>query len=438
MATDQDHITQARKVLTSRTLRLRWRYYDGTQPRLWLTPKLRSMFRALADSMDENYCGLAIHTRATRLEVTGFAGDGSAAAEELWTADRWPTRQSDWFRWALVYGYAYLIVADDDGDRTIAPNRPTLVWHEPSVDDPSRVEVAVKQWFDGDVWRSNVYDDEEIRRYVARGTDQSRSKPPAPDAYMRDSDDEGGPHGFDRCPVIPTYAYGYEAPVLIDQIASPQDRINKLAANKFVAAEFGAFRQRIFFTTQGLADEDVEQTPDTAVVLDPGDPNNPARMAESTPTDLANYDNAKAAEVDGLFTIALLPRHLRVAGTAQPPSGAAIKADEGPLVEALYDHQREFGAALTDAFGLLGIDADPVWRSPEILDETAAAATVRAFVDSGVPWQDAVKRYAGWTDEDVQDLTPAAGPAVAQANGTAGNATGAALLQAFSAAPAEG
>lgn len=436
---DHDLIGKASEDLSSRQLRLRWDYYKGTQPRVWVTPKLRLLFRTLADSMSENYCDLAIHARTSRLEVEGFEGPAAEQAEMLWEQTRMGTRQADWFRWGLVYGRTYLIVADAEDGPVIAPNRPTLVWHLPPADNPTGVEVAVKQWWTPDGWRATVYDESEVRRYKATEADQSRR--PDPNAFVLDEDDPGGPHGFDRTPVFPTYPYGWDAPCLIDSISPVQDRINKIGSNKMIAAEFGAFRQRVFFTRQNVTDDDLKAEPDTAIILDPGDPQAAARVQEMSATDLANYDNAKAAEVDALFTIALLPRHLRISGSsAEAPSGASIKADEGPMVEAIYDHQREFEETLEDALTLLNMDAEPVWRDPVSNNEVDQAATVRAFVDAGVPWQAAVKRYAGWTDEDIADaaggVTAPAGAVPIQGAPQA-NATGAALLQAFAAAPTE-
>ena len=434
MSTDQDYIAAASKALSRRTLQLRWQYWRGEQPRVWVTPKLRAMFRTLADSMNENYCDLAIHSRTTRLEVTGWAGTQSEQAQALWDATRMPHRQADLYRWGLVYGHTYLIVAEEDDGPVIAPNRPTLVWHLPDSDDPTDVEVAVKEWWSRDGWRATVYTDTEIIRYACTDHDQKADKRPDAARYILDPDDPGGVHGFERVPVIPIWPYGSEAPVLMDSISPIQDRINKIGANKFIAAEFGAFKQRVFFTRQAVEDGDLKNAPDTAIVLDPGDPSNPSRVQEMSATDLANYDNAKAAEVDALFTIALLPRHLRITGGAVPPSGRAIKADEGPLVEAIYDHHREFGEAYIEALGMLGIEAEPVWRSPVIGDEIDQGTAVVEFVNAGVPWQEAVKRYADWTDEDV---AAAEGPGTGAGLTANPSATGAALLNAFASAPAE-
>jgi hypothetical protein len=404
-------------------LNRRWLYYRGDQPRIWVTSKFSTRFRDLADSMGDNYCELAVNSRLNRLEVTGWNGDGAQAAEDLWAGQRWPLRQADFFRWGLAYGTAYLIVGEDDGNPVMAPNRPVMVWHSPVDDDPSRVDFAVKLWRAGGLWRATVYDQEQTVRYVSR--DGSVRKVPGVETFALDDDDPGGPHGFDGCPVVAVEPYGSDAPVMLDTIRGPQDRINKIAANKFVAAEFSAYAQRVFFTRQSLDQKDVANQPDWAIILDPGDETAKASVQELMGGDLSKFDAAKQEEINGLFTLATLPRHLMV-NPGVAPSGEAIKADEGPFVEAVENHQVYYGAALSDGLRLLGIDAEPAWRTPEVSSDLSEGETVRTYTDAGIPWQFAVRRYAGWSEDDVTEATAGA-PAIPPAAGAV-NPFGAALL----------
>jgi len=403
-----DHVAEPR-------LYARWRYYWGDHPRVYATPKLLEVFRNLADSFVENYCGLAVNTRLARLEVTGWGGDAPDPAQAVWDASRLPQYQDRLYRYGLVHGRAYLIADDDDGQQTLRINPATMAYAEPDPDTPFTVAWGGKAWEAGDGWRATVYHDGEVVRYLSTGQRQGDTG-----SYEVESRE---PYPFDRVPVVEVTPYG-DGPPLLDQITPIQDRINKIGANKFVAAEFGAFRQRVFFTRQDVTPFDLRNAPDHAIILDPGDPDGQSRVQELNATDLANYDKAKDSEVDGLFTIATLPRHLRV-NPGTPPSGEAIKADEGPFVEAIRDHQRSMAEALADAMRLFGeLEAEPIWRDPEVHNEQAMAATVAEFVGAGVPWQKAVQMYAGWTEDDVAE-------AEAAASQPTGNAVGAALLNAF-------
>lgn len=402
--------------VTSRSLAIRWAYYYGQHPRVYATPKLYEVFRTLSDSFVENYCGLAINTRLSRLEVTGWQGDGADAAQQVWDDSRLPQYQDRLYRYALVHERAYLIADETDTGRHLRLNPATMVYAEPDEDDPYATAWGGKAWKSADGWRATLYLPDRIVRYLSASDKQ--------DALGEYKVEDEMPNPFGRVPIVGVTPYG-DGPPLIDQIAGVQDRINKIGANKFVAAEFGAFKQRVFFTRQDVQPYDLRQAPDHAIVLDPGDPDGRAAVQELGVTDLDNYDKAKDAEIDSLFTIASLPRHLRV-NPGTPPSGEAIKADEGPFVESLRDHQRAMAEAMTDAMALFDIDAEPIWRDPEVHNEAAVATTVATMVDAGVPWQTAVQMYAGWTEDEVAD-------AEAVAAAPTGNAVGSALLNAFAA-----
>lgn len=403
----EDRINETVAQTQNRLLALRWAYWSGQQPKIYLTPKLAETFRALADSLTENYCTMAINSRIHRLEVTGWDGPGAATAEDVWTKGGFPLRQDAFYRWGLVHGHSYLAV--DEG--MIAANPATTMFAYPDPDDWNRALWAGKCWTEGGDWYVTLWDDGETARYVARNQQKKRkylhdttshsTLPPSADNFVLE---EESSHGFDQVPVIPVNPYGYLASPMIDIISPIQDRINKLVSNKLIAAEFGAFKQRVFFTRQQLSPEAIRQQPDTAIVLDPGDGDSKASVQEMSATDLGNYDDAKNAEVDALFTVASLPRHMRV-NPGSAPSGEAIKADEAPFIEAITDHQREFGQAFVQAFGLLGVEAEPMWRNPVANDDLSNARVVGELVQSGVPWQALMGRYLGWSPDEVEEAT---------------------------------
>ena len=381
--------------------RRRWDYYIGNHPKIWATPKLRETFRDLADSLTENYCGLAINSRVSRLEVTGW--DGDERAEAKWIEAGLPQRQDVMFRWALTHGRAFLIVQDDQ----IAVNPATVAYAQPDPNDWMKMAWGGKAVLDFDqgYWHAALWDEDAVYRY--RSSTRTQYTPnmqqidrlPAGEDFELVGEER---HGYGVVPVFELNPFGYQAAPIIDQIAPIQDKINKLSANKFVAAEFGAFKQRIFFTRQQVDPYQVRQQPDHAIVLDPGDSDGRASVQELGGTDIRIYDEAKNAEVDALFTIASLPRHLRV-NPGSHISGEAIKADEGPFTESLHDHQREFGEALRNAMLCMGIDAEPLWRTVEANDTKVQVQTVAEAVAAGMPWQSAFVMFGGLTPEKVAE-----------------------------------
>lgn len=405
--------------------RTRWAYYIGDHPKIWATPKIEETFRALADSMTENYCGLAVDSRLARMEITGW--DGVEKAQQVWESTGMPQKQDVFFRWGLVYGTVYVIVQDDQ----IVVNKPTIAYAQADPNDWMRNSWAGKAWFDFDAgyWYACLWDETHLYRYknpnrVAYSPNtQVIDRLPTGQDFVLEGEE---PHGYGVVPVFQVHPFGDEAAPLIDKIKPIQDKINKLSANKFVAAEFGAFKQRVFFTRQQLDPYDVRQQPDHAIVLDPGDSDGRAAVQELGGTDLHQYDDAKDAEINSLFTIATLPRHLRVNPGAHV-SGEALKADEGPFVESVKDHQREFGEALVSAMRLVGVDADPIWRAPEANDDLKQAQVVDTFVRAGLPWETAAVKFGGMTPEEVDAAKHEAAEAGAAQQALVGQQAGALL-----------
>jgi hypothetical protein len=143
--------------------------------------------------------------------------------------------------------------------------------------------------------------------------------------------------------------------------------------------------------------------PNRALILDPGsteDGSAATSIWEGSATELSNFDNSIDKEVFKLFTKAYLPSHMMV-NPGSIPSGDAIEADEGPYVEMILDSHEWLGSSHKDLFELLGIDTEPQWRNPAVRSETSEATTVKTYIDAGVPLPVALKKYAGWTEEEL-------------------------------------
>ena len=397
----ETHADDMQQIVTrtqDKALTRRWAYYQGDHPDVYATPKLAQSFKELVGSMTENYCGLAVGARLSRLQITGWTGPDAETATGLWEKSRLGQRQDRLWRWALSFGTAWIAVTREGADTTLNVVPPTRMAGLRDPMDPNSFRVAgqVFQHLKGDGTPDKrrtitLYYPEETLAYEGEGAD-----------YTKYTVVEGSQSpGLGFVPAVDVAPYG-DGPVLIDEISQSQDRINKLCSNKLVAAEFGAFRQRVFFTRQEVTNYDLRNAPDNAIVLDPD--HGATRVQEMSVTELSNYDNSKTSEIDGLFTIAGLPRHMRVNAGANP-SGEAIKADEMPLVEHLLNHQREGGEALVDLMRLLDVDAAPVWRNPVPAEELAEAQVVSEYAAVGVPWQTTVARYAGWSEEEILEAS---------------------------------
>jgi hypothetical protein len=414
-----DDAALALDLMQEPDLHSRWLYYSGQHPRVFLSTKMMEVFRTLADAMADNYCGLAVNARVSRLEILSW---DTPAAQDLWDLSRLPQRQDRLYRWALAYGSATILLEGEPGDIAIRVNRPTQAC---AVEDPERPDVyrlAAKRWVDPDGHHLTLWYPDEVVRLT---------QPPGkidPQRWELDPFDPGGVHGWGAVPAVSVRPYA-DGPVLIDTLKSSQDRINKITSNKMVAGEFSAFTQRVYFTRQEIDPYEVRQAPDHAIVLDPGDPGALSSVQQLPAADLTPYIADRTDEIDNLFTLASLPRHMRV-NPGTPPSGAAIKADEGPFVEALRDNQREIGESLITLLAIAGVEAEPIWRPVEVNDDAQSTTSFAQVVASGVPWQVAAREYLDWDEETIAEAE-----ALKQANRDAMTAAGAAALVQLNANP---
>lgn len=406
-----------------------WSYYDGNHPRIWLTDTLHDMFDdQLADNMSENWCELAVEAPVRRLNVTGWLSemegaesspdDGSKkqntvqiqAAENIFKDNDLELEQKEIYRQARAVGESFVILWKDEEKESgidVAINDARNIWWPATGkrNDPDRV---IKIWMSEDegIWRATVYYRYVVVRLVGPKINAQKSIPDARH-FVIDTDDPGGEHGFEKVPVI-RFASQRRRKGIIGTVRKFQDKINKLAANKLVAAEFNAWGKTIILTTQEIDDDVLKFRPNKATILDPGGDATsgvaPTSIWESTPLELLNYDQSISTEIDKLFTAAQLPGHMQVKSTREVPSGASYDADEGPFTEMIEDMQETFGASFTDMMAMCGVDVKPQWRNAHIRSDTDEATTVKAFVESKVPVSLALKYYAGWTEDMLNEL----------------------------------
>lgn len=390
-----------------------WAYYEGDHPRVWLTEKIRDMFDdQLVDSMVENWCETVIDHPLTRMEVTGFDAKDSVnnkAAQNVFDENDLELEQTDLYRHMRVYGEGFLFAWKDDEKEfgfSVSLNEPKYVWW-PADAHRTQPKFVVKVWpdeLDG-CWRATLYYKYEVIRLKGVAL-QDGVTPIMPEAngFLLDEDDPGGPHQFEEVPVI-RFAKHRKRRSVLKSIIPIQNKINKLSANKMVSAEFGAYRRLAILTQQPIAEDDLVMRPNRALVLDPGGGTDaePTSIWEGSATELANFDNSGDKEIDKIFSMVPLPRHLRM-NPGTPPSGDAIQADEGPFVEMIEDMQRYAGASWSNLWDLMGIEADAQWRNPNVKSDVTEATVVKTYKDAGVPVEFLLEKYAGWSTDEVEEL----------------------------------
>jgi hypothetical protein len=414
------HLKTAIQDLSVKSLALKvlWDYYEGKHPRVWLTDSIKDQLDdELIVNMAENWCDTAVDAPVKRLSVTGFtqADDNSIeieAANNIWDDNDLKLAQKDVYTEARCVGEAFVFAWKDDDkefgfDATIVDSR--QVWWPPTTHraKPNRV---IRVWADDEdgVWRATCYYKYVVVRLVGpKLKDGGGQAIPQARYFVVDSDDPGGTHEFQEVPVI-RFARHKKRRSVIEAIKTIQDKINKLSANLLVSAEFNAWRKTIIMTQQTIGDDDLKFRPNRALVLDPGggtDGAAPTNIWESAATELSNYSNEIDKLVDKLFTKAVLPGHLKISSGKVLPSGAAYEADEGPFTEDIGDMQDSYGESWHDFYDLcLGIDVECQWRNPNVKSDTDELGNVKTATEAKIPLHMALRKYAGWNDNELKEL----------------------------------
>lgn len=402
-----------------------WAYYDGRHPKVWLTDAIKEKLDdQLVSNMAENWCDTAVDAPIKRLSVDGFAvqleggkqGDQNtteaAQAQDVWDDNRLSVVQKEFYTNARCTGESFLMAWKDatkeHGISAAVQDARNIWWPKDAHwTDPDRV---IQVWADEDdgVWRATCYYRYVVVRLVGpKLQDGGDSAHPQARYFKVDSKDPGGPHGFEQVPVF-RFARSKERRGLIDKIRTIQDKINKLAANLLVSAEFAAWRKTIIMTEQTIDDGDLSFRPNRILTLDPGGGDGgaaPTSVWEGSATELENYSREQDKLIDKLFTKACLPGHLKIRDGHEVPSGVAYEADEGPFTEDILDMQKVWGEVWREFYRVtLGIDVRPQWRNPHIKSDKDEGETVKIFKDAGVPLEIGLKKYAGWTRQEIEEL----------------------------------
>lgn len=442
-----------------------WQYHDGEHVQIWYNDSLRKAFGGTGMSdLQDNYCALVVGAPLSRLAVEGWRlrrPDPAAkpvppgeeaptpepvkSAAEQWDDNDMDLELDDVIRGTLVAGASYIFVwprPDADGQQAVHPETGLPQW-DVVTKDARNVYVksgakmrsrrwAAQVWYDHDRWRASLYYSdmdglpaEVVRLHTPAVRPGATSRPTFPQQagrFQLDAEDPGGdmPAQFNgQCPMVPVKLDKGGKSWLRDAVPG-QDKINKLAANKMVAAEFLAFPQRYVLTDQDIPDNVLRYSPAKVLQLDPGgamDDDGSTRgrtqVGEFSTADLEVYDKSHQREVEKLFTIKQLPKHLLV-NPGTEPSGDAIKADEGPFISFVQLCQRMVGAAVQDVQQLMGYDVLPVWKDPTVQNDEALSREFLNYRQGDVPLGAALRKI-GWSEEQITEAVRAELEARAQA-----------------------
>ena len=393
-----------------------WAYYDGQQPLVYSSKKLREIFSGLDARFTQNWCAVVIDSLLDRLELRApvVANDQPATAMlgELWQGTGLVDEVFGVHEDVAVTGEGFVIAwPDADGQPEAFHNDARLCHALYDGENPRRMRVAAKWW-------QTEEDKIRLTLYYADRLEYYESKRPYKDGEMASADAFGPlgetPVAENPFGVIPVFHFRSNRRVVKSQLANVteiQDAVNKLLADMMVAAEFGAFPQRYVISGAGIAG--LRNNPNEIWDLAASDQGIQATQAgQFAATDLNNYILAINKLSADIGVITRTPRHYFYAQGGDP-SGEALIAMEAPLIKKAVHLQSMMAptwcSLAVSLLRLRGVDVSPVdvwaaYADAATVQPMTQATIAKTRVEAGMPLRTELKTYEDWSQEDIDEM----------------------------------
>lgn len=406
---DNPDLDRALKVLSAKLELYEdlWNYYDGDQPLMYTSKRLRDIF----DKLDmakfvENWCSVVVDAANDRINLQGISFDNQTvdkAFQEFWDDNAVNLEASDAQEAALVIGESYVIVwrETEPEDRIdIIYNDPRLVhlFYDPA--NPKKKWYGAKWFVDSaNHLRMNLYYEDRLEYYRSEKEAKSVSsaKHMEPFSPEGQEDRDGNPVYIyeNEYGEIPIYHFRLERRKVkgdLENVIPLQNGINKLVTDMMVSAEFGAFPQRWAITDADVGN--LKNAPDEIWWIPAGDgATQAAQVGQFNQTDLKVFIDA----VDHLATSAAIisrtPKHY-LFQQGGDPSGEALIALEAPLNKRCTDHIERFKPTWKEIAAFIAklmtweVEPNKIsvnFAKPETVQPKTEAEIRKAGKDAGIP-----------------------------------------------------
>jgi hypothetical protein len=397
-------------------------FYEGYQPVQFLGSRLETNFADKLKSLNSNRCGSVVDLLADRLEVTGFSGDGSETASDLWKQRDLDIAASEIHQEALLVGDAFVLVLPNrSGIPTIYVQRSESIAVAYDEEDHQEIRVAGKAWrLSSGFWRFNLYYADRIEKYITTGVEADDV--PTSDAKWEQYQDDGDSSwplklNFTR---VPVFHFGnnsrrgdYGRSELTD-IYPLQDALNLTLANQMVALEFAAVKQRYATGLQIAIDENGEPVRPFQnygageLWVSSGSGENEVRFGEFSAADLAMFETMVEGYETRIARTARIPLHYINPSGGGQLSGEALKTAEAPMVSKIRDRQAAYGNVwsrlmefLLELDGVDGSNIRVLWKDAETRSEVNFWTNAVIKNQLGVSGTQ-ILREAGYSPEDIE------------------------------------
>jgi hypothetical protein len=389
-----------------------FRYYDGDQPLVYASQRLREIFAGVDARFTENWCSVVVDTLKERMELAGLTVPDAYQDQfdDIWDANELGLESDDAHEAALVAGEAFIIAWPDEetGAPTAYYNDPRMCHVFYSTDNPREIRYAAKMWKDDDGYaRLTLYYPDRLEYYITKQKAENVSNAAA--FRPMEPPTAENPYG------MPVFHFTYSrrgGKSALTDIIPPQNGINKLLTDMMVAAEYGAFRQRYIISNANLDENTLKNIPGAVWGIPAGDGMGQASSAgEFSATDLKNYLDAISHLAGDVGRITRIPKHYFY-NQGGDPSGEALIAMEAPLTkrtEKLTERfdpvWRRLGAFVLRIAGVTVVESDiePQWLPVETVQPYTQAQTRLLAKQAGMPLVTILRRE-GWSDAELEQM----------------------------------
>lgn len=386
-----------------------FQYYDGTQPLVYSTERLREVFRSLDARFSENWCAVVVDSVLERLVLRRFAVIGDREATELlnrlWITTEMDQDCDEAHLATLVTGEAFVVAWLEDGLQ-VYYNDPRMAHIIYDHDTPKVKRVAGKWWSGDDGLRHLVlYYPDRLEEYSAPEPKEGTA---LTESAFKLAEQRGNPWGM-----IPMFHLRRTRRAAISELANAiplQDAVNKLLADMMVAAEFGAFRQRYVISNADVGA--LRNAPNEIWSLPAGDGlGQGTTVGEFAQTDLNTYVATMDKLAAAIGVITRTPKHFFFM-QAGDPSGEALIAMEAPLTHKAERYVARFAPVWQDlgAFmlRLMGVEVDPlavkaIYQPVGTIQPLTQAQIRQTNVATGIPLRSQL-RSEGWAEDEIAQV----------------------------------
>lgn len=393
-----------------------WRYYDGDQPLVYNSERLREIFSGLDARFIQNWCAVVIDAVLDRIEMQVPRANNESAdllLDELWDSSL-ETDVLGVHEDVCVTGESFVIVwpnKDDPATIDVFHNDSRLVYVEYELDNPRQMRFAAKWWREIDRVRITLFYPDRLEYYASKKSTEDIVSANAFDPYVdEDSGESVVANPFGKIPVFHFRSSARKPKSQLSNILDIQDAINKLLSDMMIAAEFGASPQRYVISHAGL-DETLKIAPNTIWDLPASLEGQGTTAGQFQASDLGNYLNAISSLSMFIGISTRTPRHYFFLQGGDP-SGDALITMEAPLEKKVSrltgSVQKTWREVVNFYMTLRGISvksSDIVvdFDSFRTIQPGTQAAIRKTSKDTGVPLR-TLLRIEGWDSADFKEM----------------------------------